>query len=113
MRACQANGMKKSNLALLMNEYEEDLKREYAEHGHSHGRDEAIYFLELKGDAREAKHHAVANWESQREAADLIILVKSALAADDEVTLAEAREWIEERNFEDVRLEKLLNQAGS
>jgi hypothetical protein len=112
MRACQANGMPKPELGLLMEKYEKDLKKEYREHGHSHGRDEAIYFLELKGEVREAMHHAAANWESQREAADLLILVKSALAADDEVTLAEVRDWIDERNFEDVRLEKLLSEDG-
>jgi hypothetical protein len=108
MRARKAAGAEENELAKLMREYEDDLRERHARHGHSHGRDEAIYFLEMRGDVREAIHQAAANWESQREPADLLILIKAAQAADDEVILASVRRWIARRNFQDVRVDALL-----
>lgn len=81
-------------------------------HGHSHSREEASYFLEIKGDVREAMPYASANWESQREAPDLLILVKAALAADDEVTEASVRKWIDQRAFEDIHDDRQCDQEG-
>lgn len=112
MRARKASGAGDNELEGLMREYESGLREKSAHHGHRHGRDEAVYFLEIRKDVREAIHHASANWESQREPADLLILLEAALAADDEVTLASARKWIEERNFEDVRVKALLKEEG-
>lgn len=94
-------------MAALISAYEARLASKREDHGHSHGRDEAVFYLEIKGDPREAIHQASANWESQREAADLLILIKSAIAAEDEVTLATATKWIKERGFEDARLAAL------
>lgn len=95
-------------MASLIRSYEEEIARKNKEHGHSHGRDEAIFHLKIKNELREAIHQASGNWESQREAADLLILVEAAIATDDEVTLAAAKKWINERSFEDARLDALL-----
>lgn len=112
MRARKALDADQKEMHLLMAKYEENLRSKSDEHGHSHGRDEAVYFLEIKGDVREAIHQFSANWESQREAADLLIFLKAAIAAGDEVGLANIRKWVAERSFEDVRVQELLKTAG-
>ena len=91
--------------------FEHDKKKVHLVHGHSHGREEAIYFLFLKNDPLEALHQAQENWASQREAADLLILLQASIAAEDEVTLASTLRWIEEKDFEDHRLAKLKKEA--
>jgi hypothetical protein len=112
MRARKALDADQKEMHLLMDKYEESLRSKSDEHGHSHGRDEAVYFLEIKGDVREAIHQSSANWESQREAADLLVFLKAAIAAGDEVGLANIRKWVAERSFEDVRVQELLKTAG-
>lgn len=106
----RANGESPSFQKVLRT-FEDNLKKNHHHHGHSHGREEAIYFLHLKGNPREAVHQAIGNWESQREAADLIILLESAIAAEDEVTLASTLKWIDATKFEDVRLAPLIKAA--
>ena len=95
----------------LLKIFEHDKKKAHLVHGHSHGREEAIFFLHLKKDPLEALHQAQENWKSQREAADLLILMQASIAAEDEVTLADTLRWIDERDFEDVRLTRLKKSA--
>lgn len=90
---------------------EKNMAEAHQNHGHSHGREEAIFYLHLKGNTREAIHQAIGNWKSQREAADLIILLEAAIAAEDVVTIANALTWIADKKFEDVRLTPLLKTA--
>lgn len=97
MRVRKALDADRDEMAGLMSSYEAALARENAEHGHSHGRDEAVYYLEIKGDPHEAFHQALGNWESQREAADLLIFLKTAIAVKSDASLAEARRWVRER----------------
>lgn len=93
-------------------QYEADLKKEADEHGHTHGRDQAIYFLKLKRDLREAVHQARANWATgQHEAEDLRILLESALAVDDFDTANAALQWLEQTSFEDARITPLTPKA--
>lgn len=112
MQIRRAQGASRPELAELSSDYEASLVVQEARHGHSHGRDQAVCHLEIKDDPGEALHQAIGNWESQREASDLLILVKSARAADDQATLAATRRWIQKHQFEDVRLDALLGQSG-
>jgi hypothetical protein len=73
-----------------------------------HQREEARYELEIVGDAPVALALARANWEVQREPADLRILLDAALAAHDGATLKGVAEWVAAHKLEDVAVAKLL-----
>lgn len=67
-----------------------------------HRREEARFRLAVLHDAPGAVALARANWNVQREAADLRILVESARAAHDTAALALAQAWIAERGVPDA-----------
>ena len=69
-----------------------------------HRREEARFRLELERDAAGALALARANWQVQREPADLRILVESARAAGDSAALRIATDWIAANRLEDRRL---------
>ncbi len=58
-----------------------------------HRREEARYALHLEHDARRALSLARANWDVQREPADLRILIEAARATHDRATLELVDEW--------------------
>jgi len=65
-----------------------------------HRREEARYTLELAHEAGSALKLAQENWQIQREAADLRILVAAAVAAGDSAALQEARHWADGHRLE-------------
>jgi hypothetical protein len=67
-----------------------------------HRREEARYTLELARNPIAALKLARENWEVQREAADLRILVAAAVAADDSTALHDARSWVDGHRLEDT-----------
>ena len=69
-----------------------------------HAREESRFRLAIDRDVRVAVELARANWDVQREPADLRVLVDAALAADDKAALATATEWIRTTRLEDVTL---------
>ncbi|MBC8117977.1 MAG: hypothetical protein H7X75_00180 [Burkholderiaceae bacterium] len=73
-----------------------------------HAREAALFALE-RGDPATALKLARANWNDQREPADLRILALSARAADDAAALTEARNAITRTGLKDVRVERALN----
>lgn len=109
---------------VAMKESTDHLKKEIAKynsqthkHGHSHGegghshhhsREGAIFHLDVLLDKKEALHQARANWKTQREPADLLILARAAAAADDEKTIELIGRWITETGYQDVRLKEIL-----
>ena len=72
-----------------------------------HQREEARFDLRLLGQTGKALRLAQANWQVQREPADLRILLESALAAGDPVAALPALEFIRTNHMEDVALEAL------
>ena len=60
----------------------------------THLREQARFALELQRDAAESLALARANWAVQKEPADLAVLLRSARAAGDAATLAEAQRWL-------------------
>jgi len=71
--------------------------------------DAARYTLAIAGDTRAALELARANWQVQKEPADLRILIEAALAARDARTLEEARAWVASQKLEDAALTALLD----
>ena len=69
-----------------------------------HRREEARFRLDLEHDASGALALARANWEVQREPADLRILAESARGAGDAATLRIASDWIAVHRLEDRRV---------
>jgi hypothetical protein len=76
-----------------------------------HARDWAQFALE-RGAAAEALALAKANWQAQREPADLLVLARSAVAATDAATLRDVRSWLAHSGLQDVRVERALREAG-
>ena len=70
----------------------------------AHGREEAMFALQLRGDAAAALGHARRNWESQREPADARVLLEAALAIGDTGTVAAVRGWLQQTGLEDSAL---------
>lgn len=77
-----------------------------------HRREEARFVLHLEQDAARALVLARANWQVQREPADLRILAEAAVATRDAGALATVRAWQQEHALEDVVLANLMG-AGS
>ena len=66
-----------------------------------HRREEARFSLELRADPDRATALAKANWEVQREPADLRILLEAARAAKQPAEAAPALAWLAETKLED------------
>jgi hypothetical protein len=76
-----------------------------------HIREEARFTLHLLNDPKTALKLAEENWQVQKEPADIRILLESALAAHDVMSLESARGWLKQTGLEDLQLlqlEKLL-----
>ena len=71
----------------------------------SHAREEGRFALTIERDAKRALNLAQQNWRTQREAADLRLLIDAAKAAGDESTLESARQFIANTGFRDARIE--------
>ncbi len=74
-----------------------------------HARDWAQFELE-RGDTTQALRLARANWETQREPADALVLARAALAARDPQSRIEIQTWMRATTLQDVRLSSLLEQ---
>jgi hypothetical protein len=75
-----------------------------------HRREEARYTLELARQPRVALKLARENWQVQREAADLRILVAAAVATGDPTALQDARSWAESHRLEDTVVNAALER---
>lgn len=71
-----------------------------------HRREEARFRLEVEDDAPQALALALANWEVQKEPADLRVLLESALAAKRPEAAAAALAWLSQTKLEDPFIAK-------
>jgi hypothetical protein len=71
-----------------------------------HRREEARFWLEVNGDAERALVLARANWDVQKEPADLRILLEAALAARRPSDAGPALAWLSETKLEDPFIAK-------
>jgi Tfp pilus assembly protein PilF len=72
-----------------------------------HRREEARYWLELRGDADRALNLAKANWEVQKEPADARIFLEAARAAKAPEEASHLLSWLGETKLEDPFIAKL------
>lgn len=79
----------------------------------THRREEARFALRIEGDAARALALAEANFEVQREPADVRVLLESALAARDRGAASPALEWMARTGFGDARLQTLARAVES
>ncbi len=77
-----------------------------------HLREEARFRLEVEGDAAKALELAQANWQVQREPADVRLLLEAALAAGDAKAARPALDFIKETGLQDARLAPLLTRLS-
>jgi Tfp pilus assembly protein PilF len=78
-----------------------------------HRREEARYWLEVQGDPARALTLAKANWDVQKEPADLRILLDAALAAKRPEAAAAALAWLSETKLEDPFIAKTAAALGA
>ena len=77
-----------------------------------HQREEARFALVLGREVPDALRLARANWEVQREPADLRILLETALAARDREAAQPALDFMQHHHLEDVRAADLARQLA-
>jgi hypothetical protein len=77
-----------------------------------HLREEARFTLHLLAAPESALELARENWQVQKEPADVRILLESALAAHNAEAIYAVRDWLKQSPLEDVRLARLVSQAG-
>jgi len=73
----------------------------------THRAEEARFYLQLRGDAKQALVLAAANYQVQREPRDARVLLEAALAARDGAPAQPARDWLTSSGFEDKHLRQL------
>lgn len=77
-----------------------------------HRREEARFWLELKGDAARALELARANWDVQKEPADARILVEAARAAKEPSMAEPVLVWLSQTKLEDPFIKKAVKDLS-
>jgi tetratricopeptide (TPR) repeat protein len=77
----------------------------------THLREQAMYLLEVQGDAAAALRAASSNWSVQREPADLRIYLRTARAAQSAPDRAAVAAWVAATHYEDRTLVSASNGA--
>jgi tetratricopeptide (TPR) repeat protein len=75
-------------------------------------RDYARFLLDIERDPSAALDAAIANWQSQREPADALIVVRAAIAAGQPMAAMPVATFVRQHGLEDVRLAQLLAQIS-
>jgi Tfp pilus assembly protein PilF len=77
-----------------------------------HRREHARFTLVLQDDPATALRYAEMNWQQQREAADIALLLHSAHAAHDRQAARRIAEWLETNRVTDRQLHQLVQSAA-
>jgi tetratricopeptide (TPR) repeat protein len=77
-----------------------------------HRREEARFLLDVRGDARAALGAAMANWKVQREADDVLVLIRAAQAAGTPQAAQPATEFVREHGMQDVRIAAAMGKRS-
>lgn len=77
-----------------------------------HQREQARYELHLRGDSKTALKLARANWDVQKEPADMRVLLEAALKAGDRAAAAPVLDWVKKHGVEDVAIARLARQLA-
>jgi len=74
-----------------------------------HQREAALYQLEIERDASTALALAFDNWRVQKEPEDATILLKAATLTNDTDSIMLIRDWLQETQLQDTRIDAILN----
>ena len=84
-----------------MRAYEERWRAAERDGDSTHRREQAVYLLEVRGEAAGALEYARRNWAVQREPADLRIYARAAASAHSAADCAQLAQWIAQTHYED------------
>ncbi|MBV8306121.1 MAG: hypothetical protein JO274_01460 [Gammaproteobacteria bacterium] len=84
--------------------YEERMRVAARDRDTTHLREQAMYLLEVRGDAAAALESAERNWAVQREPADVRIYARAARQAHAAADIARIARWLRETRYEDRTL---------
>ena len=73
-----------------------------------HAREQALFALEVQGDAARALSLARSNVQLQREPIDLLVLARAAVAANDDAARREVKALMRQIGLRDARIDALL-----
>ncbi|HEY0680740.1 MAG TPA: hypothetical protein VGD45_00270 [Steroidobacter sp.] len=92
------------------------LRDQYAAHQRrgdfAPSRDYARFLLDIEGKASAALDAALFNWQTQREPADALIVLRAAIAAGRPAAAEPVAAFIRQHGLEDVRLARLLTRIA-
>ena len=75
-----------------------------------HRREEARFLLEVRGEPQAALAAALENWKVQREADDVLVLIRAAHAAGTPAAAQPANVFVHEHRLQDVRIEAAMGE---
>lgn len=78
----------------------------------AHLREEALFALDVRGDARAAAELARANFKVQRESTDIRLLARAAFTAGDRAAAEELRAWLARTGYRDRKVESILRATA-
>ncbi|SDE00406.1 hypothetical protein SAMN05444679_11615 [Variovorax sp. CF079] len=73
-----------------------------------HAREQALFALDVQGDARRALALARVNVQLQREPIDLLLFARAAVAARDEAACGEVKTLLQQTGLRDARIDAIL-----
>ena len=76
----------------------------------SHEREQSLFLLKVKHDASGALRYALKNWQVQKEAIDVRLVLESAAAAQDMSAAEHVIAWMNANQYEDARLAPCLQK---
>jgi hypothetical protein len=89
-----------------------ELERDRAANVTYHAREHARFALDVLHDPALALELALANWQTQKEPVDALILMRAAKAARRPEAAAAAMAWVCAAGMEDVRLKAMMAGSG-
>ncbi|MCA9189158.1 MAG: tetratricopeptide repeat protein [Pirellulaceae bacterium] len=78
--------------------------------GDTHGKYEARFELEVKGNAGQALRIALSNWENQKDVRDSRNVLEAAIAANMPTAAQPVVDFLERHNTQDVQLQRLVQE---
>lgn len=75
-----------------------------------HRREEARFLLEVRDDPRAALAAAMENWKVQREADDVLLLIRAAYAAGNPAAAQSATEFVRVHRLQDARIAAAMGE---
>lgn len=102
----------RKKLGALKQQIRSTLELEVLRGSKLHQREAAYYQLAIERDFKNALLLANKNWQAQKEPEDALILLKAAIAAEDNAAISLVKSWMLETQLQDQRIQTLLNRQA-